>query len=185
MPEQRLSPLPPALTSVIGRIAWVLAIAGGVLLVILTVVTDSSIIGRALIPLGLKPIQGDFEIVQTGTAFAIFSFMPWCQFNRGHASVDIFTSRLSPVVLRAIDLIVDLAFAAVITLIVWRMGVGLHDKYANHQTTFILQVPLWWTYAGGMVGAIAWVAVSYYCLAESVICLVTGTDHRPSLRSEL
>ncbi len=169
----------------IGRIAWVLALAGGVVLVFITVVTDASIIGRALIALGLRPIQGDFEIVETGTAFAIFSFMPWCQFNRGHASVDIFTSRLPPVVLRVFDLVVDAAFAVVITVLVWRMGVGLADKYANHQTTFILQVPVWWTYAGGMVGAVAWVTVSYYCLVESVVCVIKGVDHRVSLRSEI
>jgi TRAP-type C4-dicarboxylate transport system permease small subunit len=185
MPDTRPPPLPPALTSSIRRLAWILALAGGAVLVVLTVITDTSIIGRVLIPFGLRPIQGDFEMVETGTAFAIFSFMPWCQFNRGHASVDVFTSRLPPVALRVIDLVVDLAFAAVITVIVWRMGVGLLDKYANHQTTFILQVPLWWTYAGGMVGAVAWVVVSYYCLVESVMCLVQGTDHRPSLRSEL
>lgn len=184
MPEQRPPPLPPVLTSVTGRVAWMLALAGGAVLVVLTVVTDVSIFGRALISLGLRPIQGDFEMVETGTAFAIFSFMPWCQFNRGHASVDIFTSRLPKPVLRVIDLVVDVAFAVVITLMVWRMGIGLGDKYANGQTTFILQVPVWWTYAGGMVGAVAWVAVSYYCLVESAMCLIKGTDHRPALSAE-
>lgn len=172
-------PLPAVLTRTVSRIAWILAAVGGAVLLVLTIVTDASIIGRALIPLGLRPIQGDFEIVEAGTAFAIFCFMPWCQFNRGHATVDIFTTFLPKPVLHAIGVVIDIAFAVVLTLIVWRMSIGLGDKFDNGQLTFILQAPVWWTYAAGMVGGIAWVAVSYYCLAESLASLVTGRERRP------
>ena len=165
--------LPGWMTAAAKWLSLALAVAGGVVLLVITTVTDLSIIGRALIPLGLRPIQGDYEIVEWGTAFAVFAFMPWCQFNRRHANVEIFTSRLPPDVLRFIDAIIDIAFAAVITFIVWRTGLGLMDKYANGQLTFILQKPVWWTYAGAMVGGIAWIAISYYCLAESLVALIT------------
>jgi TRAP-type C4-dicarboxylate transport system permease small subunit len=165
--------LPGWLTAAVGAISLTLAVAGGIVLVIVTVVTDLSIIGRALIPLGLRPIQGDYEIVEAGTAFAIFAFLPWCQFNRRHASVDVFTSRFPPDVLRFIDLLVDIAFVVVITIIVWRTGIGLGDKYRNGQLTFILQMPVWWTYAGAMIGGAAWVLVSYTCLVESAVALAT------------
>jgi hypothetical protein len=82
--------------------------------------------------------------------------------------------------LRFIDVVVDIAFAAVITFIVWRTGLGMMDKYANGQLTFILQKPVWWTYAGAMIGGGAWIAVSYYCLAESLVALIT---RRSSLRT--
>ena len=146
------------------------------MLLVVTLVTDASIIGRALIPIGLRPIAGDFEIVEAGTAFAIFCFMPLCQFSRRHAVVDIFTMAFPPVVLRVIGVIVDIGFAIVITVIVWRMGIGLGDKFGNGQTTFILQMPVWWTYAAGMVGGLAWLAVSYFCLAESLATLLTGRE---------
>lgn len=165
--------LPRWMTAVAKWLSLALAVAGGVVLLVITTVTDLSIIGRALIPLGLRPIQGDYEIVEWGTAFAVFAFMPWCQFNRRHASVEIFTARLPADVLRLMDVIIDIAFAAVITFVVWRTGLGLTDKYANGQLTFILQKPVWWTYAGAMIGGVAWVAVSYYCLAESVVALIT------------
>jgi TRAP-type C4-dicarboxylate transport system permease small subunit len=165
--------LPGWLTAAVRGISLALAVAGGAVLVLITVVTDLSIAGRALIPFGFRPIQGDYEIVEAGTAFAIFAFMPWCQFNRRHATVDVFTSRLSPDVLRFIDLVVDVAFVVVITIIIWRTGIGLGDKYRNGQLTFILQTPVWWTYAVAMVGGVAWVAVSLYCLAESTVALLT------------
>jgi len=165
--------LPGWLTAAVKYISLALAVAGGAVLVLITVVTDLSIAGRALIPFGLRPIQGDYEIVEAGTAFAIFAFMPWCQFNRRHATVDVFTARLPPDVLRFIDFLVDVAFVVVIAIIIWRTGIGLGDKYRNGQLTFILQMPVWWTYAVAMIGGVAWVAVCLYCLAESSMALLT------------
>jgi TRAP-type C4-dicarboxylate transport system permease small subunit len=164
--------LPGWLTAAVRWVSLALAVAGGAVLVLIVVVTDLSIAGRVLIPFGLRPIQGDYEIVEAGTAFAIFAFMPWCQFNRRHASVDVFTARMPPDVLRFIDFLVDVAFVVVIAIIIWRTGIGLGDKYRNGQLTFILQMPVWWTYAAAMVGGAAWVAVSLYCLAESAAALI-------------
>lgn len=177
--------LPQGLTGVVQAVCFGLAILGGLVLVAVTVITDASIVGRALIPLGLRPIHGDFELVELGIGFAIFSFMPWCQFNRGHATVDIFTSWLPPRALHLLDLLIDIAFAVVITIVVWRMGDGLGGKMANGQKSFILQMPVWWTYAGGMVGGVAWIGVSLYCVVESAAALVTGRDRRESERLEI
>ena len=79
----------------IERLARMLALLGGLVLVALTIITCISIAGRALISFGLGPVPGDFELVEAGVAFAIFAFLPWCQLNRGHATVDLFTSFLS------------------------------------------------------------------------------------------
>jgi TRAP-type C4-dicarboxylate transport system permease small subunit len=172
--------LPVWLTEAARRLSLVLAIAGGATLVAVTALTDLSIAGRTLIPLGFRPIPGDFELVEAGTAFAIFCFMPWCQFNRQHATVDIFTAAFPPVVVRAIDVVVDLAFAVIVTVLVWRMALGLWDKFGNGQATFILQMPVWWTYAAGMIGGLAWALITYWCLLDSVAALGTGRDPPPA-----
>ena len=52
----------------------------------------SACIGRWL--LQLRPINGDFEMVQMATAIAVFSFLPYCQARRGNIVVDTFTSWL-------------------------------------------------------------------------------------------
>jgi hypothetical protein len=51
------------LSSIVHALAKWLAIAGGVVLVAITVMTSFSIIGRALSWVGLGPVPGDFELV--------------------------------------------------------------------------------------------------------------------------
>ena len=62
-----------------------------VLCVVVVIVTVISVIGRALIPLGLSAVPGDYEIVQSGVLFAIFCALPMTQYLRGHADVSMLT----------------------------------------------------------------------------------------------
>ena len=78
---------------IVFRLATAVAIAGGVALLVITGITVVSVIGRALIPFGFSAVPGDFELVQAGILFAVFSFMPWCHLERGHAIVAIVTDR--------------------------------------------------------------------------------------------
>ena len=66
------------------------AIVGGVVLCAITLMSVASITGRALIGVGLGPVPGDFEMVEVGTALAVFFFLPWCYLKGGHATVDLF-----------------------------------------------------------------------------------------------
>jgi hypothetical protein len=52
--------------------------------------------GAGARPDALGPVPGDFEIVSMGAGIAIFCFLAWAQFNRGHITVDVFVSRLPP-----------------------------------------------------------------------------------------
>ena len=127
-----------------------------------TVVTVVSITGRAFIWAGLKPVPGDFELVEAGTAFAVFAFLPWCQLNRGHATVDLFTNYLSAGANRVIDLVSEILMALVTILIAWRLWVGMFDKMGNGEISFILQMPLWWGFAVCAAATIVGVLVSLY-----------------------
>jgi TRAP-type C4-dicarboxylate transport system permease small subunit len=196
------------LKQIVGWLARALAILGGAVLVAITVLTMASILGRAVVtvayshtpdylafldlPLGwlragarvlasngIGPVPGDYEMVQDGTGFAIFAFLPWCQLNRGHATVDVFTSFLPDWTNRWIDLVSELLMTIVIVLIAWRLGVGAMDKMRYGETTFILQYPVWWGYAFAMVGAVVAVAVSLYMLAVRVGEVVTGRPAFP------
>ncbi len=57
--------------------------------------TRLSGLSQALLDLGVGEINGNYELLEAGVAFAIFSFLPICQFNGAHATVDVFTSFLS------------------------------------------------------------------------------------------
>jgi TRAP-type C4-dicarboxylate transport system permease small subunit len=143
------------------------AIAGGVSLAAATAVTVLSVVGRALIPLGLGPIPGDFELVQAATLFAVFCFLPWCHLERGHAFVAILTDRLPLRLGAALEFIWDAVMAIAAAFIAWRFTIGLLDKLANGESTFILRIPLWLVYAGGAIGAATFVLAALYCAVRS------------------
>lgn len=162
----------------VGRLALALALAGGTALVGMIVLTVVSVTGRGLIWAGLGPVPGDYEIVEMAAAFAIFAFLPWCQFKRGHVTVDLFLSAAGPKVNRAIDLVADILLTLAAGVIAWRLWLGLVDKYRFHETTFILQLPLWWGYAVALIGAGVFVAVGAFTILRSAEAL------RAALRGE-
>ena len=81
---------------VMEKVARLFAYFGGVVLMSLAIMTVISTIGRAFVGLqiGLGPIPGDFELVEAGTAVAVFCFMSWCHLNQGHVTVDIIADHL-------------------------------------------------------------------------------------------
>ena len=190
------------LSAIIALLARGLAVAGGLVLIVLTILTVVSITGRAAItiahselPMWLRdaaawltslqtdigawnfrigPVPGDFELVEAGVGFAVFAFLPWCQFTRGHATVDIFTNFLPPAANRVIDLITEILMTVFITAVAWRLWYGMLDKVRYNETTFILQFPVWWPYAACMVAAVIGVIVSFYLLYERIREVATG-----------
>lgn len=136
------------------------ALAGGMILCALALMSCISIAGRALVPLGLRPVPGDFELIQLGAAIAVACFLPICQLEGGHAAVDFLARRFVRPVRYVLDLAVALGFAAVACLLIWRLGVGLFDKLGSRETTYILQFPVWWFYAGVMIPGLAWAGIS-------------------------
>jgi TRAP-type C4-dicarboxylate transport system permease small subunit len=157
-------------------LARALAIAGGAVLVALTILVAISITGRALLTLGfgLGPVPGDFELVEAGTGFAVFAFLPWCQLRRGHATVDLFTNFLSPGANRIIDLVTEILMTLTLGLIAWRLWAGTLDKFNYGETTFILQFPVWWPFAASLVAAVIAVVVSAYLIVVRVVEVATG-----------
>ncbi|PCJ91573.1 MAG: hypothetical protein COA52_08525 [Hyphomicrobiales bacterium] len=169
----------------IGRaIEWLarmLALVGGSVLVIIAMLTCVSIVGRAFISIGLGPIQGDFELVEAGAGFAVFAFLPWCQINRGHASVDVFTNFLSPLINRWIDLISEVLMTIAIFIIAWRLWEGTLVKMRYGDTTFILEFPIWWAYAASLCAALIACVIALYMVSVRVQEVFTG---KSKLRSE-
>ncbi|MBO6727921.1 MAG: TRAP transporter small permease [Rhizobiaceae bacterium] len=123
-------------------------------------------------------VPGDFELVEAGVAFAIFSFLPWCQYARGHATVDIFTNFLSARTNRVIDFITELLMTVFIVVVAWRLWYGMLDKIRYNETTFILQFPIWWAFAACMAAAAIGVFVSLFLLYERGRELATGVSLR-------
>jgi len=114
---------------VLEKLSRWLAYGGGAVLVALALMTVASIIGRALLPLGLRPIKGDFELVEAGCAMAIFAFLPWCQLKRGHVTVDIFIQSLPLRAQAFLGFVGDLLLALAAYVILWRLWLGFGEKF--------------------------------------------------------
>jgi TRAP-type C4-dicarboxylate transport system permease small subunit len=163
-------------------LARFMAVLGGLVLTALILLICISVLGRAintllhsgpvvallgdftktLLATGVGPILGDFELVEAGVAFAIFAFIPFCQITAGHATVDIFTAGLSVRVNRLIQMIVDIVFAGVLILIAMQLYEGMLSKMQYRETTFLIQFPIWWSYAASLVAAVVGAVISVY-----------------------
>lgn len=178
MTTRQTTGLAPALEASVGRIVGffssTLAIIGGVVLTAVMILSVVSITGRwaigTPIPIlnQLGPVPGDFELVEMGTAFAVFSFLGWCQFQRGHVTVDIFVSRLGARGLAWLSTASNLLLTAVAALLAWQHGVGMIDKLNYNESTMILQIPMWWGYAASLIGAWTFALVSLYTVWRSL-----------------
>lgn len=170
-----------------GPLAQFTAIVGGVTLLALTLLTCVSIIGRALSGVfpsaGFGPITGDYELIEAGIAFAIFCFLPWCQFTAGHATVDVFTNGLSATANRFLLALWEVLTALVAVLILWRLWAGMMGKMNNAETSFLLEFPVWWPYAACLLPAFVFAVVTLWSAWDRLRALTTGQDQR-ALTSE-
>jgi hypothetical protein len=177
------------------RAARFMAIFGGLVLTLLIVLICISVVGRSLngvlhgwignafpavsawwLQVGVGPINGDFELVEAGVAFSIFAFLPLCQISGGHASVDIFTSKLPRGVNRALQMVIDTVFAIALIVMAYQLYKGMLSKQSYGDTTFLLQFPIWWAYAASLVGAVMAAVISVYVAWVRVIEFATGQD---------
>ncbi|VXC04276.1 TRAP transporter small permease [Pseudomonas sp. 8O] len=119
-----------------------LALAGGLVLVAITLLSAYSITMRSLFD---APLLGDVELVQMGCGIAVVSFLPLCQLRRNNVIVDAFTLRASANTRRYLDTLGCLLMAACAALLAWRSIIGTLDTYRNGEESIIMGIPMWWS----------------------------------------
>lgn len=120
------------------------AFVGGLVGCLVALLTVSSIVGRAA---ASSPIQGDVEITQFGVALAISLCLPWCQLRGANIIVDFFTQGLGHRARGRLDAVGALLLAVFAALLSWRAAAGAFSVAEAGETTMILGVPMWITYA--------------------------------------
>ena len=108
-----------------------------------------SIVSRALWSL---PIQGDYELVQQGCAI-VRRVLPADGADplRKHHRRLFHYADLGRTQAR-LDALGALVLAVVMALVTWRTGVGLVSIYRSGETSTILGIPTWYTYAAMLPG---------------------------------
>lgn len=153
------------LHSLVLRICTAWAVLGGFVLLAVIVINVISVVGAATIT---KALPGDFELTEVGVAIAAFSFLPYCQIAGLNVTADIFTagaSRFWLAVFSLIGAVVAMGFGA---LMLWRMYGGMLDQKTYDSTTAILQIPLWWGYAGCLLSLALLVVASFASVLDSL-----------------
>ena len=130
---------------VLETLAKLCAVAAGVLLIVITLMTCVSLLGRNTIG---WTIVGAFELSGSAAGAAIALFMPWCQVRRGNIIVDFFTARASEATQRGLDRFGALLLALVMGLMTWRTGVGGLNAWTSQTGSMIMGFPEWIVYVG-------------------------------------
>jgi len=159
----------------LARVCEALALAGGVLLLGIMLLSTFSVIGRSLPELlGVVALQvprlginGDIELEQMALAVAVFAFLPLCQLQRSNVLVSFFTKNL-PVRHRAkFDVVANVLFLALSSAIAWQLVRGMLDKVANADTSMVPRIPEWIPYAIALPSAWLLVLVTAYTVGRS------------------
>ncbi|MDG2474779.1 MAG: TRAP transporter small permease [Paracoccaceae bacterium] len=120
--------------------AKILAVSGGLILILMVIVNIISIIGR--VTFGV-PLVGDFELIEIACGVSIFMFLPICKLKNGNIIVDAFTLKLNQRKKIFLDIFSDLVFGMVALFFSYRMIFGLLDMMRYNEQTMLLEIPVW------------------------------------------
>lgn len=146
---------------------WVtlLALLGGLVLVLLAAMSVVSILGRVLIS---KPIQGDYELAQMMAAISVALFLPYCHLRRSHVLVDFFTAKASPRFKQWLDAFAGLLMSVIAGVFARQLFIGMLDGQNSGETSMLLGVPIWWPYIALVVAfATLCITALYFALLNA------------------
>jgi len=136
-------------------LAKLCAVLAGLLLIVITLMTCISLIGRNTTGWS---IVGAFELTGFAAGAAIALFMPWCQVRRGNIIVDFFTANTSAATQDKLDRMGALTVALVMGLLTWRTAIGGLNAWNSQAGSMMMGFPEWIVY-GGMVPPLALTAL--------------------------
>ncbi|MDZ7589469.1 MAG: TRAP transporter small permease [Rubrivivax sp.] len=126
-------------------LAKLCAVAAGVLLTVITLMTCASVIGRNTTG---WTIVGDFELSGSAAGAAIALFMPLCQVRRGNIIVDFFTAKAGAATRERLDRVGAFLVGAVMALMAWRTAIGGLSAWHSQSGSMMLGFPEWVVYCG-------------------------------------
>ena len=156
----------------IRRLAEIWAIAGGVALLAIVLVTTTNVGAFAADRVarswgGVVPgLPGYEDFVRLTIGGAALMFFPHAQARRGHVAVDIFVNYLPAGLQRVLDrtwLVLTICLA--LFLAGW-MGVGMVQAKADALVTGVLGWPDWPFYLPGIASLVLWAVVAATQLRE-------------------
>jgi len=114
-------------------------VATGSLLAAMTLLTTVDVAGRYLFN---RPLRGAFELTEVLMAALIFAALPLVTLRSEHIAVDLLDAWLGPKARRLQRSVIQLACAAVATVLAWVMFMQARQTAVDGLYTDALRVPL-------------------------------------------
>ena len=132
------------------RLARMVAIAGGMLMIGVVLMTVISILARYLFN---APIPGDYEITELALGITVFAFSRTATPEAATSSWGSSPAGCVRVTRSRWTWVHNVAFTLVAGLITWRLLVGGMHKLEDGETTLFLGIPIHWAYFSALLGA--------------------------------
>ncbi len=152
--------------SVLTILAMWWALAGGLLLLLIAVVTSVDVgafllnwIGRNF-GYNVEGLSGYEDFVRLAISCAALMFFPYCQLRHGHISVHLFTSGWPTSLIRTIDRVWLALIVLVVIFLTYWMFIGLLETRDDHTSTSILGWLEWPYYIPGLISLVLWGATA-------------------------
>jgi TRAP-type C4-dicarboxylate transport system permease small subunit len=149
----------------IERLALICAAVGGVVLLVMALVTTASVITRTV---ANQPIFGIFELVELFTGIAVLSFFPYTHITRGNVVAEFFTQSAPEGLRCLLEFLADLTFLGIACFACWRVIVGFIESLYSLDRSFVLNMPEWVLYGPAAV----WLCL--LVIASAATALLSG-----------
>lgn len=191
------APTEPRLGRIFDAVSQGFAVAGGIVLAGMALVTVVSVVGRALAGFGLAPVRGDFELVTIGCALAVFWSLPLAQIRRAHVTVDILSERLGPRVHAVLGLVGNVALTVCAAVVAMQLARAFGERFPHGgpalrealglgpppffaETTYELQIEVWIPFGLSLIGAVWLAVVCGYTVWRSAVWVAAGREPAPT-----
>lgn len=112
--------------------------AGLGILFIMMLLTVADVVGRYFFNF---PIAGAFELTEVMLSLLVFFSIAYTQVNKGHISIDIIISRLSPMKKVIMDTIMYFICLILAILLTWQLGVHAKRLWVGGNVSGVLEIP--------------------------------------------
>lgn len=152
--------------AIVYKLADVFALAGGVLLLAIILVTTTNVVAftlhRLLSPLDftIPGLSGYEDFVRLAMSGAALLFFPLCQVCGGHVAVDIFIQYLPKSWQHATEKLWAALTVLLVLFLAWWMVQGMLETRSDHAVAGVLGWAEWPFYIPGILALLLWGAVA-------------------------
>ena len=145
--------------------SW-LAVAGGMLALLISIVTIVNVTAfgldkiARLFDANVPAIIGYEDFVSMIVSSAALMFFPYCQAHRGHVAVDVFIKMFPDWFARAVDTLSAILMTALALFLGYMMVNGLIEVRSDNTLSAILGWPIWPFYVPGIIAMFLWAAIA-------------------------